>query len=126
MSIFTDPFPLSDETGRCGRGDGADPPAVEPEPLRGRLSSLSVSMETEVDAGAGRAAGLGSSPPAVEPVWRLSIPATEELHLNVRNMSSSASIMHNQSINMILCVVSVAGTRSSTGQHGVWRWWRGP
>lgn len=72
-----------DEAGRPGCRDGADAPPVEPEPLWRRVAAVLVGMETALDAGAGRVAGLGASSPALETVRRLSFPAAEKLHLHV-------------------------------------------
>lgn len=57
---------------------------MEPESLRRRVAPVLVGLETALDAGAGRAAGLGASSPAVETVRRVGFPAAEEPHLHVR------------------------------------------
>ncbi|XP_010871049.3 glycerophosphodiester phosphodiesterase 1 isoform X1 [Esox lucius] len=87
--IYKPPVPLPDfstltpdATGRPGRGHGADPPAVEPVPVRGRSAALLVAMETPLDAGVGRHSRLGSSSPAMEALRGLGFPGAEELHIS--------------------------------------------
>lgn len=76
--------PPPDEAGRSRCRDGADASAMEPESLRRRVAAVLVGLETALDAGVGRAAGLGASSPAVETVRRVGFPAAEEPHLHVR------------------------------------------
>ena len=77
------PTPAPDEAERPGRGHGADPPAVEPESLRGRCAALHVAVETQVDDAGGRAPGLGAPPLPVEAVRHLCVPGAEGLCLAV-------------------------------------------
>lgn len=56
---------------------------MESESVWRRDAAVLIRVEAPLDAGVGRALGLGPSSPAVEPVWSLGLPGAEELHLAV-------------------------------------------
>ena len=76
-----------DEAERPTSGHGTDPPAVEPESVRRRRPAFLVAMETPLDDTYGHCVRLGASSRAVEALWHLSLPDTEELCLAVSSCS---------------------------------------
>ncbi|XP_034095023.1 glycerophosphodiester phosphodiesterase 1 isoform X2 [Gymnodraco acuticeps] len=72
---------LQDEAERPRSGHSTDPPAMEPESVGRRCLPILVAMETQLDDSIGRDVGLGAPSRAVEALWHLSLPRTEELSL---------------------------------------------
>lgn len=69
----------SDASERPGGGDGADPPALEPESLRRRVAALLVAVAALLAVAAGPGSGLDAAPPALEALRSLRLPGPEGL-----------------------------------------------
>lgn len=73
----------SDASERPGGGDGADPPALEPESLRRRVAALLGAVAALLAVAAGPGSGLDAAPPALEALRRLRLPGPEGLCVSV-------------------------------------------
>ena len=80
---YIDYHSTSDEAERPRSGHSTDPPAMEPESVGRRCLPILVAMETQLDDSIGRDVGLGAPSRAVEALWHLSLPRTEEPCLTV-------------------------------------------